>query len=65
MSTETEADRMLDKAKDNVQSAIENLSTIIVDKVWGHDDFNKEYKMRIMKSFYDLVDIRERLNVNL
>ncbi len=61
MSVTTEADRCLDNAKESTQSAVENLSKIIVDKVWGHDDWNDVYSNNMKKAWMLLMEARDLL----
>ena len=61
MSVITEADKALDRTKHSVEDAVKNLSKIIVDQVWGHDDFSKEYKEELQRVFASLILVREKL----
>ena len=61
MSVQTEADRKLDMAKSNINDAIENLAGIVVSRLSGSDEFNSDYKSKLLKSFNELIEIRERL----
>jgi hypothetical protein len=57
MSVITTADEKRDAAKDNIKAAIKNLSEIIVDEVWGSDDFNQEYKTKLFLAMSTLLEI--------
>lgn len=61
MSVRTTADEKRDAAKDNIENAIKNLSEIVVDKVWGYDDFTKEYKKELLMATLKLIEIRDCL----
>lgn len=58
MSIRTTADEKRDTAKDNIETAIKNLSEIIVDKVWGSDEFNEEYKNKLLLAMSKLLEIQ-------
>jgi len=61
MSVTTKANACLDAARINVDDAIENLSAIVVDQCWGHDEFNKIMTAEIKRAFKELLDIRAGL----
>jgi len=61
MSVQTEADRKLDAAKSNINDAIDNIAEIVVSRLSGSDDFDSDYKSKLLKSFNELLEIRERL----
>lgn len=61
MSVRTTADEQLDQAKHDIQTAIEHLSQITIERCWGWRDFNREYSEAIAQSLSDLIVIRDRL----
>lgn len=61
MSVTTTADEMLNSAKSHVKEAASALSQIVIDEVWGHDEFSEEYKEKIRESLNDLVKIKIKL----
>ncbi len=61
MSVITEANEKIEAAQDDIQSAIENLSAIVVDKVWGSDEFNAGYRAKIFNAFQIMVNLGEEL----
>ena len=63
MSTETRADIVLEEAKTNIQFAIEKLSEIVINKCYGYDEFNVDYRTKIATSFNVLLSIRDNLDV--
>jgi len=62
MSVYTEADVSLDLADERIQKAIEALGEIVVNKCWGADDFNEQYKDDIVEAFNLLLQARKKLN---
>ena len=58
MSVRTTADEKRDTAKDHIKMATKNLSEIIVDKVWGSDEFSLEYENRLLTALFDLLKIQ-------
>jgi len=62
MSVQKDADKALDDAKDHISKAIKSLSEIIVDQVWGYDDWTDTYTKKIQDSFYALIKTRDALN---
>ena len=61
MSVITTADEKLNSAVDSLNSAIANLSEIVIDRCWGYDDYNTEFKAVLSKSMFDLIKIRDAL----
>ena len=61
MSVITTADEKLNSAVDSLNSAIANLSEIVIDRCWGHDDYTTEFKEVLSKSMFDLIQIRDAL----
>lgn len=57
----TQADEHRNKAREDIDSAIKNLSEIIVDKVWGWDDYKKDYLQELKEVFVELIKIREKI----
>jgi len=61
MSVRTTADEKLDNAKKELCNAIDNLSMIIIKKVWGSDEFSREYYDKVYNALFKLVEIRDDL----
>jgi hypothetical protein len=61
MSVQTRADQNRDDAIDHIQEAIKNLSDIVIGKCWGHDEFSDEYRQKIRKTLYALIELEEDL----
>jgi hypothetical protein len=61
VSVRTTADEQLDHAKADIQTAIEHLSQIIVERCWGWGEFREDYRKDIAQSLADLIVIRDRL----
>ena len=61
MNVRTQADECMDKAVDNIEQTINELSNIITGKVWGYNEYNDTYKRKIRDSFMDLVAMRDKL----
>ena len=58
----TQADECLEVAKKNIRLAIEELFSIVVERTSGTNDFTEGYLNEIKKSFYELIEIRDRLD---
>lgn len=61
MSVVTTADESLEFAKEAIDSAIQHLSKIVVEKCWGYKDFTKEYSAILRNSMTDLISMLSRL----
>lgn len=62
MGVTTEADEHLDRAREAIQTAIVELSKIVIErKCWGHDEYNKAFKDAMTDSLHKLIDIREKI----
>ncbi len=61
MGVTTAAHERIDDAKENVANAINNISAIAIERVWGWDEFNKEFRQELNKILFELMDIRDRL----
>ena len=61
MGVITTADEKLESAKEHINAAIEDLSEIVVNRCWGHDEYVEEAKDAQKKVFADLLSMRTRL----
>ena len=57
----TTADEKKNSACSHIQTAINDLSDIIIHKCWGYEDFTTEYKTTLHYCLNDLLKIRDRL----
>lgn len=55
------ADEHLSEAKDKLRDALQHLSSIVVDRCNGYDDFSEDYRDTIRESFAKLIAIRDEL----
>lgn len=62
MSVNTAADDALANAKYSVNEAIKELSKILIDECWGHDEYKKEYYEAMNEAFTQLREIKKLLN---
>lgn len=62
MSVRTEADEKREQAIDSVQTAIECLSRIVVNRCEGADDFNAAYKLGHKQALKALIEVRDDLS---
>lgn len=58
MSVTTEADEIIESIKKDIDSAIKSLSEIIIDRVWGYDDYGDDYKDNLANAMHDLLKLR-------
>ena len=61
MSVTTTADEKRDDAKENIGSAIRNLSGIVIEECYGYEDFSDAYRLKLRKALHDLIEVRETL----
>ena len=62
MSVTTTADEHLDSAKENIQSAIKNLSEIVVEQCWGSEEYNQGFRDTLRKTHFELLELRDRIS---
>jgi hypothetical protein len=62
MSVRTTADEKIDSAADHVRAAVGDLHAIIVEKCWGHDEYNREYYVELCSSYTRLVDVLKAMH---
>lgn len=58
----TTADEHLEKAREDVQSAISNLSKIVVEQCSGHDEYRSGFRLKLQNQLSSLLLVREDLN---
>jgi hypothetical protein len=61
MGVKTDADKELDAAQNYIQMAIECLSKIEVERVWGYNKWKGSYKKKIRGCLISLLDVRDEL----
>lgn len=61
MSVQTTADEHLSAAREAVREAIKNLAKIVVEEVWGHDEYTRDFKEDLRQAQDELIGVRERL----
>ena len=61
MSVVTTADEKIYSAKEHIKGAIDDLTKIFVDEVWGSDEFSQEYREKYRKAWLDLIAMRENV----
>lgn len=61
MSVVTEADENLEFAKEAIDSAIQHLSKIVVERCWGSRDYTKEYSTVLRDTMTDLIFMLAKL----
>lgn len=54
MGVRTTADEALEKAQEHLRATYDHLHRIVIERCWGHDEYNDEYKAKINKLFMDV-----------
>lgn len=62
MSVRTTADEHLDSAAEHIRAAIKDLTEIVIEECWGHDEFTAEYQTTVSEVFDELRKLKGRLN---
>jgi|WetSurMetagenome_2_1015567.scaffolds.fasta_scaffold790763_1 hypothetical protein len=62
MKIKTEADEHLDKAKENIQEAIAELSAILMDQCVGWDEYAEPFRYIMFNALSQLKTIKDQLN---
>jgi len=58
MGVITTADERRDSALEHIDDAIKDLADIVVGKVWGYDEYSRDYELKLFKLFSELAGIR-------
>ena len=58
----TSADTHINNATTLIREAVKNLSKVFIDQCDGHNDYNKLYREKVEKVFYELVRLRNILD---
>jgi len=61
MSVTTTADEHLRDAKDDIKSAVKHLHVVLDPETWGSEEYNKEYRDKMIEIYKQLLDIRDEL----
>lgn len=56
---ETTADACIREARKNIADALENISSVVIFKVNGTDDFNESYILRLESALQKLLEIQK------
>lgn len=62
MSIHTQADKCIDRAIDGINKAVEALSEVVTEKVWGTDEYGTDYKRRVREAFNELLEARDKID---
>ncbi len=61
MSVQTKADEHHERLMENIDSAINNASKIVVEEEWGWDSYSAEHLQILRDALMDLLEMRARL----
>lgn len=61
MSVTTTADEKLVRIRADIESAVKQLSEIVIGRCWGWEDFSSEYQAKLRVYFNILLDLRDEL----
>ena len=61
MSVTTTADERITSSKGHVQLALENLNDVVIQKVWGADEFSAEYRAQLRNWHQRLLELRDEM----
>ncbi len=62
MGVRTAADERLDSAHQHIKEAIRDLSSIVIEECWGHDEFREDYTETIHEVMQELISLKKKLN---
>ncbi len=62
MSVPTEADRLLDLAKERVHDATVALGKIVTEQEEGYHDYNEAFQGILKESLLGLIEIKDKLS---
>ena len=59
----TQADKARDSALNYINSAIKEISKIVVDEIDGYYDYGSNYRNELNESLTELIKIREKIGL--
>lgn len=62
MVVRTAADEHRDKALESINDAIANIAAIVIDRVWGWDEYKVGYYKELRQALNDLLDAQEKVS---
>lgn len=57
----TEADNCRDRAVQHIKDAVKELSKIVIDETYGHNEYNTDYRELLFSSMLELQQMRLKL----
>lgn len=61
MSVYTTADAHRDRVRQQISEAIKDLTAILIDECWGHDEYSEEYLQVLEQAFTDLREMKKKI----
>ena len=61
MGVRTSADEKVDEARQSIREAARALSQVVVEEVWGHDEYNNEFRTTLREVLNGLLDLKQKL----
>lgn len=61
MSVRSTADEKISSAKDHIKQGIKDLSEIVIDEVYGTEDFSASYIQKVYECMQELISIKQKL----
>ena len=61
MSAQTTADESRDGAQDHIDDAVSCLASLVIEQVYGWDDYSEEYRGKLRAALMDLLRIQSEL----
>jgi hypothetical protein len=62
MSVVTTADERLSSAQEHIVAAIGDLTDVVVNECWGHDDYRPDYTVGIREVLCRLIELKSKLH---
>ncbi len=61
MGVVTEADRLIDRARNGVNEAVKALAAFVAGDAWGYEEYSDEYKQTTREVFMALLEAKDKL----
>lgn len=59
---QTDADVKRDKAVDLIREAAKAISEIVIDRTYGHDEYNSDYRIQLFIVMKELIELADKLD---
>jgi hypothetical protein len=59
MSVNTAASEAIDKTREHLDGAIDNIAQVVIGRCWGHEEYSPQYMENLRSALSQLIQMRE------